>query len=472
MPVCFCAYLIGWYYEPTSRLLVMVASDDAKLYIYEGTTLLWSCGLLDTAIFLSRCFLKSLPGGLLTLSAKGIISVSYIGTEPDLNSNAAPMINETLDPEQVQAELEAVEEELQSVLESKGEVDNLTVGVAQSIKIKAEVGKPTQHLYQEHAKDNEEALHLVICPVVVTLFCEDPNMIQNIQITYSCQRPFTCSESVISLDSINGTEIIESQVFLTNDTEIADTNVDIVFTITDNMKKIVVLEKKVVLPISLYCLPANLDTAKLLKIYVHTNLVNINLSKIFSGKNELNILQKQFTLVQKRLLVQYGSLPPGNCDSLEFLMRDTHTRLVTLVHKIIECRENICRASCTLVTIGRLVIYVFKQSPLEPFKLKLIEEALCLSSLYDEYQEWEEAVSQSVSYILNNVFKNSEKDKEKLTPVADQGVLSHINLKRFLKQIRVLLEKLYLEAYGDEESTSEATKGSQITRIEEFVEVL
>lgn len=57
----------------------------------------------------------------------------------------------------------------------------------------------------------------------------------------------------------------------------------------------------------------------------------------------MNVLQKQFIVVQKRLLVQYGSLPPGDCDPLEFLMKDTHSRLVTVVHEIISCKEAVCR---------------------------------------------------------------------------------------------------------------------------------
>lgn len=97
----------------------MVSSEDSKLNIYETTTLLWSCDLSHKAISLSRCFLSSMPGGLVTLSTDGIVNVGFLGTEPDLNPNASP-INDTFDPEQVQAELEAVEESLQSIMNAKG----------------------------------------------------------------------------------------------------------------------------------------------------------------------------------------------------------------------------------------------------------------------------------------------------------------------------------------------------------------
>lgn len=102
--------------------MVMVSTEDSKLNIYEATTLLWSCDLSHKAISLSRCFLSSMPGGLVTLSTDGIVNVGFLGTEPDLNPNASP-INDTFDPKQVQTELEAVEESLQNIMNAKGGKD-------------------------------------------------------------------------------------------------------------------------------------------------------------------------------------------------------------------------------------------------------------------------------------------------------------------------------------------------------------
>lgn len=69
---------------------------------------------------------------------------------------------------------------------------------------------------------------------------------------------------------------------------------------------------------------------------------------------------------------------------------------------------------------------------------------------------------------MNNVFKNSEKDKEKLAPVTEQGILSHINLKRFLKQLKLVLDNMFSEIIDDD-----AEKDSEkVIRIQEFVEVI
>ncbi|KAG6450044.1 hypothetical protein O3G_MSEX006378 [Manduca sexta] len=553
IPICISAYLIGWYYEPTARLLVMVASEDSKLFIYESTTLLWSCDLLYPPVSITRCYLKGLPGGLVTLSRNSKITVCYLGTEPDLNSNASLLINEPFDPQQVQEELEVVEEELQKILESEDPDHGFSL-IDQIININADVGKPVQNLFQEFTK--EEALHLLMCPIIVMLTCNDPKQIQSIQINYDCFSPFTCSESTVCLDGVNGTEIIETQVFLTSDADISDTRVKILFTIINPTGKIAVLTRQVLLPLSLYCKPVlEVSNNCQLKLFVKSNQSCVQFTQIFTDfteeeltklcgssdvitfeyrstkkiakirlsenqyimeadnfteittmldhlllrltdhykrmgvkdfsfqlvydqefiksllqkflksiethakervklnslEEELEVLQRQFTLVQKKLLVQYGSLPPGDCDALEFLMRDTHKRIINTVYEIIQCKETVCRAGSTLTTIGQLVIYLLKHATRDSFKIKLIEEMMSLNSIYEDHQI--------------SIITYTEKDKEKLAPVTEQGVLSQINLKRCLKQIKTILEKMFSD-------TRDHSEQEHVKRIEEFVEVL
>ncbi|XP_013181955.1 PREDICTED: uncharacterized protein LOC106128209 [Papilio xuthus] len=187
----------------------------------------------------------------------------------------------------------------------------------------------------------------------------------------------------------------------------------------------------------------------------------IKLKKIL---DELNILQRQFTAVQKRLLVQYGSLPPADCDPLEFLMKDTHQRIIIIVYEIIQNRNVVCRAGNTLVAIGRLIICILRNSSTDTLKVVLIEEMLSLDLLHDDCQEWEEAVTKVSSFVSNKLLKNTEKDREKLAPVSEEETLSHINLKRFLRKLKIILEKVFDEINED-------TQGN-IMRTEELVEII
>lgn len=122
-----------------------------------------------------------------------------------------------------------------------------------------------------------------MCPVVVILNCEDPKQIQCVQITYVCCPPFECSESTICLDSVNGSEIIETQVFLSSEFDISESRIKILFTITDSSGKIVMITREVLLPLSLFCYPVEGVAENKLKLCVEGNHPCIDLVKIFTG---------------------------------------------------------------------------------------------------------------------------------------------------------------------------------------------
>ncbi|CAK1552174.1 unnamed protein product [Leptosia nina] len=520
MPVCFHAYLVGWYYEPNSRLLNMVVSEDSKLHVYEDTMLLWSCDLLHKTISISRCFIKNLSGGLVTLSNKGIVSVSYLGTEPDLNSTIVP-INADPGPRDIEEELKIVEEALDKFVEKADDSLHLP---SQLVKVNIEFGKAVESFIEEL----------------------DSNL------------PFTVSDSTVCLDEINGTEIVETRIFLIGDMAISNTHTKFIFTITETSGQINVVSKNELLPLALYArrvelnsdcefnmsfttnqkylsfdniftdLPPNTNsttflykntnkivifqmkeeqytieakdcveifpivnnilhrfeeyyrqksvnnfeiafnmTPELIKQIIHKFLkcVEVHAKERLQCKDleaQLNVLQSQFTLIQKKLLVQYGSLPPSNCDPLEFLMRDTYSNIIATTEMLLTCRQNVIRASCDFSAVGNLLLCVLKHSEVEDIKIKILEETLSLETIHEDTQEWEESVTQASSHILNTILKK-EKDRERLAPITDQDILSHVNLKRFLRQTKIILDSMFLQSTEVKE---------KITRIEEFVEVI
>lgn len=123
-----------------------------------------------------------------------------------------------------------------------------------------------------------------MCPIVVILNCDDPERIQSVQITYVCCPPFECSESTICLDSVSGSEIIETQVFLSSEFDISESRIKVLFTITDSSGKIIIVTRAVILPLSLFCYPVEAVTENKLKLCVEGNQPCIELNKIFTGK--------------------------------------------------------------------------------------------------------------------------------------------------------------------------------------------
>ncbi|XP_013181956.1 PREDICTED: protein PTHB1 [Papilio xuthus] len=200
-PICFHSYLIGWYYEPGARLLIMVASDDSKLYVYEGTKLLWACDLMMKAVSLSRCFINSLPGGVVTLSLDGIISVNYLGTEPDLNPNVN-IVNEIVSPVEVQRELDSVDEALKLIISDDKESVADVPYLEKTISIKMEIG-PIENHYEYNILESDKNVQFMKCPLIITIICKEPKLIQNIQITYICSSPFVNSDNSKYIDDVD-----------------------------------------------------------------------------------------------------------------------------------------------------------------------------------------------------------------------------------------------------------------------------
>lgn len=153
------------------------------------------------------------------------------------------------------------------------------------IKIKAEAGKPVQNLFQQFTTDSGDGIHLLMCPVIVILTFSQPELISAVQLTYVCAAPLACSDSTICLDSVNGTEIIETHVFLTNKSDISDTHVKILFTITDAKGAITVTSRLVAVPVSLYCNAADVDEEKReIKFEIETNKDCVDLVDLFAGR--------------------------------------------------------------------------------------------------------------------------------------------------------------------------------------------
>lgn len=157
--------------------------------------------------------------------------------------------------------------------------------IEQIMKIKADVGKPVQNLFQRFTEEKNEEVSLLMCPVVVILTCKDPKQIQSVQITYECYAPFACSEQTVCLENMNGTEIIETQVFLSIETDISETRVRILFTIIDCNGKINIQTREVYLPLSLYCVTTKDVAENEHVLHIQTNQPGLAFTEIFTGDN-------------------------------------------------------------------------------------------------------------------------------------------------------------------------------------------
>ncbi|CAD0196687.1 unnamed protein product [Chrysodeixis includens] len=147
----------------------------------------------------------------------------------------------------------------------------------------------SQNLFQEFNNDSNEALHLLMCPVVIILTCDDPKFSEDEMKKYG--------------------NVLTFMYRSTKRTVTLKTDVEQYSMEADDFTEITSLDNFII---------------RLSDHYIRMGVKDFRFQiKLDKESDELNVLQKQFTLVQKRLLVQYGSLPPGDCDPLEYLMKDT-----------------------------------------------------------------------------------------------------------------------------------------------------
>lgn len=150
------------------------------------------------------------------------------------------------------------------------------------IKVKIDLGKPINNLASQFAiETNGEPLQT--CSLIVMITCEDPKLVQSLQMTYDCIPPISSSETTMCLDTINGTEIVETYIFLSGDTDVSDSGINIKFTVIDNAGIVRILSRRALLPLNLYCFPVQVIEENSYQITVQTNQKKIDLTEIFTG---------------------------------------------------------------------------------------------------------------------------------------------------------------------------------------------
>lgn len=153
------------------------------------------------------------------------------------------------------------------------------------INISIDIGRPVQNLFDQSARFEDATLHLLISPVITKLTFENPSVVQSLQISYVCYPPFTISDAIICLDSVNGTEIIETNIFLSSEMDIVNTYLEVLITVTNDKGKIIVIRRTVPIPLNIFCILAENSEEYTGKLIIKTNNACVNLIELFSGKN-------------------------------------------------------------------------------------------------------------------------------------------------------------------------------------------
>lgn len=149
------------------------------------------------------------------------------------------------------------------------------------MKIKIDIGNSLNKPITDFSDNSMRALQT--CPIIVIITCENPKLIQNLQITYYCIPPIVSLETTMCLDEINGTEILENYLFLFDDGDVSDCGLNIKFTVVLSNGKIHIFSRRLILPVNFYCVPTEIVMENDFKINISTNRPALDFVEIFSG---------------------------------------------------------------------------------------------------------------------------------------------------------------------------------------------
>uniref|UniRef100_A0A1I8P5F1 PTHB1 N-terminal domain-containing protein n=1 Tax=Stomoxys calcitrans TaxID=35570 RepID=A0A1I8P5F1_STOCA len=111
-PKCFHSFVVGYYWEPTARLVTIIVSESSKVFIYENANVMWAAQFKhESPVAIQRSNLMGLPGGIVTLGPKGKLRIGYLGSDPYI-FQVPPLNMEELTFQQAHDEFMQLEQEI------------------------------------------------------------------------------------------------------------------------------------------------------------------------------------------------------------------------------------------------------------------------------------------------------------------------------------------------------------------------
>uniref|UniRef100_A0A1B0DQ92 PTHB1 N-terminal domain-containing protein n=1 Tax=Phlebotomus papatasi TaxID=29031 RepID=A0A1B0DQ92_PHLPP len=190
--VCLHSFVIGWYWEPDVRLMIAIATEMGSLLIYEESKLIWSAQLPQIPVALSRGTFTDLSGGIVTLSDTGILTVGFLGSEPQIFK--VPSLNlKQLTVEKAQKELEDLEAEIKSGIDFT-DISLINATAERELSVNVTFSKIlVQSTYAPKGED-EESDSPKMCEISVVL--KASVNIDHIQVIVNANAPLTAKDPI------------------------------------------------------------------------------------------------------------------------------------------------------------------------------------------------------------------------------------------------------------------------------------
>uniref|UniRef100_A0A182RDK8 Protein PTHB1 n=1 Tax=Anopheles funestus TaxID=62324 RepID=A0A182RDK8_ANOFN len=281
-PICFHTFVTGWYWEPGARLMLAVVSESGSLLLYESDQIIWSAQLGDIPVAISRANVTGLPGALVTLGPTGLLTIGYLGSEPQLFR--VPALN--LAPFEIarcQKELLELEREIRAGVDpSDASIAN--AAAERDVKLGVAIGEETVPC--THPTNIPPGMVIEMCQLSVTVKVEPK--LEVLQLTINTDQAIGCSKDAFLFRDVvaHSTEQFDVWIYPVEQTLPATRTVTVYCSYTNKQGITRVLQKEVSLPLKLClkpCTPSKEAQYKLTLSVVTTaqNIFGNGLGQLF-----------------------------------------------------------------------------------------------------------------------------------------------------------------------------------------------
>lgn len=233
--------------------MTTVISDSGSILIYNFADLVWAAQLPDVPVAIVRSNLNCLAGAIVTLSQKGVISVSYLGAEPQL-FQVPPLNLQKLNFEKTQAELIDLEREIKLGIDFT-DAAMINASVERDLIIQldtATVMEPSK--FQIQLVDTFVPVTDELKMVLVNVSLHFRSDLDHVQLQFHVEKPLICSKMNQSFRDVraDSKEYVETWVYMSSNTDPVSTRLTAIVSFINKRSIPRVVERHVHLPLSMF----------------------------------------------------------------------------------------------------------------------------------------------------------------------------------------------------------------------------
>ncbi|KAL5289209.1 BBS9 family protein [Megaselia abdita] len=253
VPKCFTSFLVGYYWdkESSARHITTVLSENSSILIYEGAKLLWAAQHENHQVSIMRGNFEDLNGGIVTLSANGLLQIGYLGSEPFIFQ--VPQLNvQELNFELSHQELVQLENEIKDSIDSD-DVKLINIQAENELEIIEFSISP--NLQASTFEPTDEELHgkqLMMCSGYLK-YCNKIN-VDEMQILFNVPSGVSCSNSCQTFTNLieNRTDSMEIWFYINEKLNLPSTKVEVIVSYISKHGIPRIVKKEAHLPLTMF----------------------------------------------------------------------------------------------------------------------------------------------------------------------------------------------------------------------------